>query len=823
MGFRLASVRSWRRAAMALVMSLVVVAGSLLLTGEPAAAANVVTSSSPRTLAQLRVVTGAPTVGHRVRFSPRGSRVAAGAHMRSVRIAFGDGSSRRLLKLSAHSSHIYRRVGVYHARLIVTDSTGRRSIARRNVTVGAAKNRVQLRSSAARLKGSRVTGFIALSASRERFTLAAGTSDVSNHRTLVIGKSALLPHGLIAIVDSKKRLANGALLVRAHDGALSDAYRRLAVASNRTIGDQVELSTPTGLTFMASASAVPFTCDRSAGDAPIQVTADLTRTTISTVIYAPARMFSFSLISRPTFTVGVEFSGSASCHLAHGFGLNVPIPSVPGLVVSVGPYFALSATGSVSASATWAPSVFMTVSRAPHDDQKFLQFNSHVSAAVGGSAAVTLKGGIAVTLSVGRSVGLEVKAGPQLTATASRSGPTACANVDSEIELSVELFAHMLFADATVILYDGHYFHSNLLHSCTTGNTVSGSGTATPPQIVSGGSGIQPAPGQTFDGQTIPETAGGTARTWTNYASAGGTEGPTVGVQQTIGVACRILGFRVADGNTWWYQIGSSPWSGVYFVSADAFYNNGQTSGALKGTPFVDLSVPICPSSAGSTPTQVTPPPPQTTNPTPAGTYPETAGGITHTWTNYANAGGTEGPSIGASQTVQITCRVPGFQVADGNTWWYRIASSPWGGAFYASADAFYNNGQTSGSLRGTPWYDPAVPDCSTLGGGGGSTPPPPPPPPTWAETAGGVAHTWTNYTNAGGTQGPSIASGQTVAISCKLQGFRVADGNTWWYRIHSAPWSDAYYVSADAFYNNGATSGSLSGTPFVDQNVANC
>jgi surface antigen len=99
----------------------------------------------------------------------------------------------------------------------------------------------------------------------------------------------------------------------------------------------------------------------------------------------------------------------------------------------------------------------------------------------------------------------------------------------------------------------------------------------------------------------------------------------------------------------------------------------------------------------------------------------------------------------------------------------------------------------------------------------------PPPPTPTWGETAGGVAHTWTNYTNAGGSQGPSIGGGQTVQIACKLTGFKVADGNTWWYRIASAPWNNAYYVSADAFYNNGQTSGSLIGTPFVDPAVANC
>jgi hypothetical protein len=50
-----------------------------------------------------------------------------------------------------------------------------------------------------------------------------------------------------------------------------------------------------------------------------------------------------------------------------------------------------------------------------------------------------------------------------------------------------------------------------------------------------------------------------------------------------------------------------------------------------------------------------------------------------------------------------------------------------------------------------------------------------------------------------------------------------VQDGNTWWYRIASPPWSDAFYVSADAFYNNGSVSGSLIGTPFVDPLVRDC
>ncbi len=99
--------------------------------------------------------------------------------------------------------------------------------------------------------------------------------------------------------------------------------------------------------------------------------------------------------------------------------------------------------------------------------------------------------------------------------------------------------------------------------------------------------------------------------------------------------------------------------------------------------------------------------------PVTAGPLQETTGvGITHTWTNYQTVGGYQGPSISANQTVVVACAVPGFEVEDGNTWWYRIVSPPWNGTYYASADAFYNNGKSSGTLLNTPFVDPRVPRC---------------------------------------------------------------------------------------------------------------
>ncbi len=59
-------------------------------------------------------------------------------------------------------------------------------------------------------------------------------------------------------------------------------------------------------------------------------------------------------------------------------------------------------------------------------------------------------------------------------------------------------------------------------------------------------------------------------------------------------IACRTHDFVVQDGNRWWYLIDSKPWSRHFFVTADAFYNNGRTSGSLRGSAFVDPKVATC-------------------------------------------------------------------------------------------------------------------------------------------------------------------------------------------------------------------------------------
>jgi hypothetical protein len=235
-----------------------------------------------------------------------------------------------------------------------------------------------------------------------------------------------------------------------------------------------------------------------------------------------------------------------------------------------------------------------------------------------------------------------------------------------------------------------------------------------------GGSGAgEPAPGSTGSGATGPGGKSPTSNT------SGGSPTP---ISPSSPAASIQIGWSAAHAS--WismtlngFATGAYTYSCDFASGGDASYrltetsepeifDNGETCYDTQAGDQVWVTIGSVSSNrltvAGSAPPPPPPPPP----PPSAPTYSETPGSVVHTWTNYSDAGGSEGAAIPSNETVQVACRVQGFKVADGDTWWYRIASSPWNGAYYGSADAFYNNGETSGSLAGTPFYDPAVPLC---------------------------------------------------------------------------------------------------------------
>lgn len=93
---------------------------------------------------------------------------------------------------------------------------------------------------------------------------------------------------------------------------------------------------------------------------------------------------------------------------------------------------------------------------------------------------------------------------------------------------------------------------------------------------------------------TVIEVTGGATRTWSDPQNAGGSPGHSIGTGARVAVRCRLRGYEVPDRDVWWYRLASKPWEGRFYATADAFYNDGRTSGSLKGSAFVDREVPVC-------------------------------------------------------------------------------------------------------------------------------------------------------------------------------------------------------------------------------------
>lgn len=124
----------------------------------------------------------------------------------------------------------------------------------------------------------------------------------------------------------------------------------------------------------------------------------------------------------------------------------------------------------------------------------------------------------------------------------------------------------------------------------------------------------------------------------------------------------------------------------------------------------------------------------------------------------------------------------------------------------------------------GTINPQPAVPVPAPTPAPGPVPAPAPAPAPTWSEQQGTLgANTFTNPYNASG-MGVKIPAMAWVAVSCKVHAPAIASANPdgYWYRIASAPWSNAYYAVANTFWN-GDIPGQKPYTHNTDWAVPNC
>jgi hypothetical protein len=101
-----------------------------------------------------------------------------------------------------------------------------------------------------------------------------------------------------------------------------------------------------------------------------------------------------------------------------------------------------------------------------------------------------------------------------------------------------------------------------------------------------------------------------------------------------------------------------------------------------------------------------------TATPASGKTWTETPYTESKTFANFVNAGYPLGRALSPEQAVQVSCRVRGLAVKDGDPWWYRLASSPWNGHYYATSDDFYNTPNTSGNPINGVTVDTRVPTC---------------------------------------------------------------------------------------------------------------
>jgi hypothetical protein len=86
-----------------------------------------------RTLKAKLTVPTSVDVGATAVFKTKGSRATRG--LRSIKISFGDGATTKGAKLSIVRKHAYAKAGIYLAKLVVKDRTGKKAVAKKNVLV----------------------------------------------------------------------------------------------------------------------------------------------------------------------------------------------------------------------------------------------------------------------------------------------------------------------------------------------------------------------------------------------------------------------------------------------------------------------------------------------------------------------------------------------------------------------------------------------------------------------------------------------------------------------------------------------------------------
>jgi hypothetical protein len=706
---RLRTRHRWR----ALIAGALVAATAVIAFGCLPANAAQAPRAHKRPAARLRTDVRQIRVNDVVRADLRSSRLPKGRP--SLRITFGDGTKGRRLHRLEVVTHRYLKAGRFTMRFVIRGG-GRSYRASAKVLVRRRVVRTMPAPRTVVARGSQVSSISGEANGPQTVVLRPHAPAQAVGHMLAVPASMQQPNGVLGRVVGAQALPDGSTSVDIQPAAVNQAYKRVQVSTGGSLDDPgvfvendqgqlVAARSSTGHIHLRSSLHIGGTGVRCTGfdqAPPVDIDIDLSQLHWDLSFTYPSPSIHFLVTGSPKVTVNLGLNLRTECHWTLPLHVVIPIPGTP-LQVKISPRLQLNTEGHLGGAFVWSPRMTYGFDRGNGINSEVHVFNPGTpTVRFDADAKADLFFGPDAELTLGGRVGVSAIFGPDFEITRTNANNQTCTDANVGLKLEATAEADVFVAHWNFTLFSGLIGKRQILHNCSAGSPPGGGSTPPP-----GGGGSTPPPG---GGSTPPPGGGSTP------PPGGG--GATPNVTLTQGPAAPA-GYR-------------------YAITLDGFAPNS--------------TVPInCYDSAS-----------------PGGFYP------------------------------------------------FNLSTDASG---HASTAAYCYSGDG--------------PDHWIVAGGiesnhvtwGGSTQPPPQtqPTPTWAETAGGVAHTWTNYTNAGGNQGPSIASNQTVAIACKVTGFRVADGNTWWYRIASSPWNNAYYVSADAFYNNGATSGSLHGTPFVDPAVANC
>jgi hypothetical protein len=324
---------------------------------------------------------------------------------------------------------------------------------------------------------------------------------------LVIDPGAKLPSGLLGVVTAVSQSADGTS-VTTKPGALEDAYSAFSAHIDGKLGELAEGSATAARTASRRARAAinlgifdtSFGCDDPSAQKSITHDIDLSELEVHAEVDIPSPSdgfygpyILFTIGGQPKFSLGVKFTGQATCHASAT--ANIPIPDTP-LLVEIGPDFTLTASGAVGAELEWTPRFFYGFSRgrgAPSNDWKSFHNGGHTNFT--GDASLTLSLALETGLSLDGHFGLRGSLGPEITGSvaAQSSPPQTCLSVNADFAASLTAFANTFFKDYTFTIGSAKFGNVQLYHSCT-------SPTPTPPPTPVS----TPAPPPTPQPPTIP-------------------------------------------------------------------------------------------------------------------------------------------------------------------------------------------------------------------------------------------------------------------------------------------------------------------------------